>query len=54
MIYTVLVTVKIAADTRNEAYRFIRHALDNARKAEIVHVDSEVIAECDDAPSAND
>jgi mannose-1-phosphate guanylyltransferase len=41
--YTVLVTVKVSADSEHEAYGFIQHALDHAKKAEIVHIDSEVI-----------
>lgn len=43
MIYTVQVTVKVSAESTHEAYGFIRHALDHAKKAEIVHIDSEVI-----------
>jgi hypothetical protein len=51
MIYTVLVTVKLAADSKQEAYGFIRHALDGAKKALIVHLDSEVIETRSEEPS---
>jgi len=44
-VYTVLVTVALTADSAHEAYGYIRHALDHARKAEILHVDSEVLTE---------
>jgi hypothetical protein len=54
-LYTVLVTVKVSAESKHEAYGFIRHALDHAKKAEILHIDSEVIEtapdeEWDDIP----
>ena len=42
-VYTVQVTVKVAADTEREAYHFIYEALRHAKKAEIVYVDAEVI-----------
>ena len=45
MKYQVIVTVEVCADTESEAYGVIRHALFHARKAEIVHVDSEVISQ---------
>jgi len=51
--YTVMVTVKVSADNDREAFAFIRHAVDNAKKADIEHLDSEVIeteADEDDEP----
>ena len=54
-LYTVLVTVKISADDPREAYTFIRHAIDNAKKADIEHMDSEVVEtepDADDEPPA--
>ena len=42
MMYTMLVTLKVAADSEHEAYRFVRHALDSAKKAELLYLDSEV------------
>jgi len=48
MLYTVLVTVKVAADSEHEAYGYIQHALDNARKQEVVYEDAEVINTEDD------
>ena len=54
--YEVLVTVQVYGETQSKAYGYIRHALEHAKKAEIVHVDSEVIREWDDeaAESAHD
>lgn len=43
MLYTVQVIVKVSAESQHEAYGFVKHALDNAKKAELVYVDSEVI-----------
>lgn len=45
MKYTIQSTVVIHADSENEAYQILRHALNNAKKAEIIHIDSEVISE---------
>jgi hypothetical protein len=52
MLYTVQVTLKVSAESEHEAYSFVKHALDNARKAELVYVDSEVIDHEDDADDA--
>jgi len=41
--YTVLVTVKLHGENQHEAYEYIRHAIDNAKKADIEHMDSEVV-----------
>jgi hypothetical protein len=41
--YTVTTTVKLFADDANEAYHFIRLAIDGSRMTEILHVDSEVV-----------
>lgn len=41
--YTVQVTVKLHAEDAHEAYGYIRHAVDNAKKADIEHLDSEVL-----------
>ena len=43
MLYEVQVIVRVSADSESEAYRFIRHALDHAKKAEITVADQEVI-----------
>lgn len=43
MEYTVQVTVRVYSDTVNDAHRIIKHALERARLAEIIYVDSEVI-----------
>lgn len=40
MLYTVLVTVEVSADSVDEAYRFIRHG---AKHAAVVLLDQEVI-----------
>lgn len=48
MIYTIITTVELAADSRREAYAYLKHALDNARKAEIVEISSEIIEERSD------
>jgi len=50
--YEVLVTVQVSGETQQEAYGSIRHALEHAKKAEIVHVDSEVIREWDEESEA--
>lgn len=42
MMYTILATVEIAADSEHEAYTFLKHALSQAKKAEIVYLDAEV------------
>lgn len=36
------ITAQVWADSERYAYRVIRHALDGAKLAEIVHIDSEV------------
>ncbi len=41
-IYTVQVTVDVAAESDREALGFIRHALVHAKLAELVYLDSEV------------
>ncbi len=41
--YTVQVTVKLHTETQHEAYDYIKHAINNAKKADIEHIDSEVI-----------
>jgi hypothetical protein len=46
--YTVSVTVQLHAETAQEAYSHIRYALDGAKKAEIVHVDSEITGTYDE------
>ncbi len=43
--FTVRVTVELTTDTQQEAYSDIRLALAKSKRAEIVHVDSEVIDE---------
>jgi len=43
MIYTIQVTVKVAGDTENYAYKIVKHALNSARLGEIVLDDMEVI-----------
>jgi hypothetical protein len=43
MIYTIQLTVKVTVDSENYAYKVVRHALNNARLAEIVFDDMEVI-----------
>lgn len=48
MTYTVLLTVEISADSKIEAHDWIVHALKASRKAEIVLLDSDVIAERED------
>lgn len=57
-LYTVLVTVQIATETQQDAYSDIRLALSKSKRAEIIHVDSEVIGEEPDEeiddPSAAD
>ena len=45
MTYTIQVTVEITTDTLQEAYADIRMALKASRKAEILHIDSEVLSE---------
>lgn len=42
MTYTVRITVEVSATSEHQAYGFIRHALDQAKKAEIVYLDAEV------------
>ena len=57
MIYTLTATVDIVADSEHEAYTFLRHALSHAKKAEIVYLDSEVVAtrsDADDDAADND
>ena len=50
--YTVEVTLKVWAESEHEAYGFIKHGLDCARKQELVYVDAEVIeTEPDEQPA---
>ncbi len=42
MIYTILATVEIAADSAHEAYEFLKHGLNCSKKAEIIYLDAEV------------
>ena len=48
MTYTIRVTVEVAADDQAEAADAIRHALDGAKKAEIVLLSLEDIATRED------
>jgi hypothetical protein len=50
MTYTVLVTVEVAADSRQEAHEFIAHALRQAKKQEVILLDTDVIEEREDNP----
>lgn len=43
--YEILTTVRVYADNRNEAYGYVRHALEHSKKADIECLDSEVIRE---------
>jgi hypothetical protein len=43
--YTVQLTVKVAAASEHAAYRFLLHAIAHAKLAELVYVDAEVIRE---------
>lgn len=43
MEYTVQITVRVCADTVNDAHRIIKHALEHAKLAEIIYLDSEVL-----------
>lgn len=43
MEYTVQVTVRVFSDTVHDAHRIIKHALERAKLAEIVYLDSEVL-----------
>lgn len=49
-IYTVLVTVRLVADSESDAYRYIRHTLTQGKndRPPLEHVDSEVIETQDD------
>ncbi len=49
MIYQVTVYVEIAADSERDAYEHIVHALNHAKKAEIIYLDAEVTASRDEA-----
>jgi hypothetical protein len=44
MVYTVQVIIEVSAESQQEAYNYIKHAIDHARKAELQYIDSEVIA----------
>lgn len=44
MVYTVQFIIEVSAESQREAYDYIRHAIDHARKAELRYIDSEVIA----------
>ena len=39
-LYEIISTVRVYADSPNEAYGYVRHALEHAKKAEIEHLDS--------------
>jgi len=42
-LYEILTTVRVYAETPSDAYSYVRHALEHAKKAEIEHVDSEIV-----------
>ncbi len=41
-LYVVEVTLEVCAKSENQAYRFIRLALERAKSSDITHIDSEV------------
>lgn len=54
MLYTIQITVKVAAETEREATRYIKAALEHSRMQDIDYIDSEVIEAIDDSEDYDD